>query len=176
VDEWTHNNGIPQIYAIYSFNFIDFSSQDDSFKKSVTMTHIGKIKPDKKYEITIPLSLHEVELADAIYDPLGFSSEGFQFISATKESEISTIEGKVAPNSKDLMTMSIDLNLNGYLRVDSRTRYNVWDLLGDVGGLHDGLVIFFAIFVVPFSTFSFSNDFIEGKLVDGGNKKHDRAV
>ena len=71
--------------------------------------------------------------------------------------------------------MQIDLRLNGYHKVESRTRYSVWDLLGDVGGLHDGLVIFCAIFVVPFSTFSFSNDFIKGKLVDSSNKQHDRA-
>ena len=71
--------------------------------------------------------------------------------------------------------MQIKLNLNGYLKVESRTRYSVWDLLGDVGGLHDGLVIFCAIFVVPFSTFSFSNDYITGKLVDDSNRQHDRA-
>ena len=139
------------------------------------MTNIGRFDNAKTTSVTIPLALHEVELADDIYDPLGFSVENFQYISGTKQSEITITENPIRRGSGDLMSVKIDLNLNGYLKVESRTRYSVWDLLGDVGGLHDGLVIFCAIFVVPFSTFSFSNDYIKGKLVDGSNSQHDRA-
>ena len=50
------------------------------------MTDLGKWPNEKKVEVTIPLVLHEVEIADDIYDPLGFSIEGYNYISATKES------------------------------------------------------------------------------------------
>ena len=52
------------------------------------MTSVGNLDTLNEVEVTIPLALHDVELADDIFDPLGLSIEGFQYISATKESEI----------------------------------------------------------------------------------------
>ena len=86
---------------------MDFSSQDDPFKKSVSVTSIGNFDPGNKVEVTIPLALHEVELADDIYDPLGFGVEGFQYISATKQSEITISEKSIPRKSPDLMSVEI---------------------------------------------------------------------
>ena len=79
------------------------------------------------------------------------------------------------PGMQIQVEININLILDGYLNVRKRTRYSVWDLLGDVGGLHDGLVILLSILIVPFSTFSFSNDFINDKFVDGSTSKRARA-
>ena len=125
----------------------------------------------------MPLVVHDVELTNSIYDPLHLDFESFQYLTAAKESEITVVAKPKPPFDKSgNLDIKVELKLNGYLKVESRTRYSVWDLLGDVGGLHDGLVIFFAIFVGPFSTFSFSNDFIKGRFIDVSNKQHDRTL
>ena len=51
--------------------------------------------------------------------------------------------------------------LDGYLIVEARTRYSVWDLLGDVGGFNDGLYLLVSLLIGPLGTFSFSKDYVE---------------
>lgn len=39
-------------------------------------------------------------------------------------------------------------------------RYNVWDLLGDVGGFNDGLVLLCSIFMSSYSAFAFKTEIL----------------
>ena len=45
------------------------------------------------------------------------------------------------------MTIEISAFIAGELYIESRMRYNFWDLLGDVGGFHDGLVLVASLFM-----------------------------
>ncbi len=45
--------------------------------------------------------------------------------------------------------------------VQARTRYNVWDLLGDVGGFNDGLFLLCSMLIGPLSSLAFLKDYID---------------
>ena len=55
----------------------------------------------------------------------------------------------------------------------------MWDLLSDVGGFHDGLVLLIAFAMTSFAQYSFEKDYIDGKFVEGAqsdrnmNMQHD---
>ena len=55
----------------------------------------------------------------------------------------------------------------------------MWDLLSDVGGFHDGLVLLIAFAATSFAKFNFEKDYINGKFVEGAhfdrniNMQHD---
>ena len=51
------------------------------------------------------------------------------------------------------MSFEIDTSQEVY----TRKRYNFWMLLGDVGGLHDGLLLLINLFMASISAASFSN-------------------
>ena len=61
-----------------------------------------------------------------------------------------------------VFNLEVTLSLNGWLKVEQRTRYNMWDLLGDVGGFHDGLFLLGSMFVTTYSNFSFKKDYFDG--------------
>ena len=62
--------------------------------------------------------------------------------------------------------MKLSLFLDGYLSVSSRARYNCWDLLGDIGGFYDGLIIVGMILFGAYSAFAFQNDLLSGVPYD----------
>ena len=68
------------------------------------------------------------------------------------------------------MEFQIDIYLDTYLTVLKRTRYNVWDLLGDVGGFNDGLNLVASLIFSFYSTFAFSKDLINSTHIDGDKK------
>ncbi len=57
----------------------------------------------------------------------------------------------------------------GQLAVESRTRYNFWELLGDVGGFYDGLILCCSIFMSVYSAMAFKVDVLNNKVVDDSN-------
>ena len=62
--------------------------------------------------------------------------------------------------------LSLRLELNGYLKVSNRVRYNMWDLLGDIGGFYDGLVIVASILFSRYASFAFHTDLFNGSPFD----------
>ena len=70
---------------------------------------------------------------------------------------------------------SIEVNLSSRLFVEDRRRYSFWDLLGDVGGFHDGLYIMCSLVMGSYSALAFKTDFINSSNVDIGDKDHDRS-
>ena len=50
--------------------------------------------------------------------------------------------------------------------IEARTKYNIWDLLGDVGGFNDGLFLVVSLFMAPLSQLSFVRDYLNDQIVD----------
>ena len=50
--------------------------------------------------------------------------------------------------------------------IEQRTRYTIWDLLGDVGGFHDGLFLLGSAIVSIIARLSFQKDFLNGTTVE----------
>ena len=44
--------------------------------------------------------------------------------------------------------------------IEQRTRYNIWDLLGDVGGFNDGLMLVLEVLTGAYTAASFTTSFI----------------
>ena len=68
-------------------------------------------------------------------------------------------------NAKTLK-FEINMYLDEIVNIESRTRYNVWDLLGDVGGFNEGLLIVVSLLMAPYSAFAFKNDYMSASKVD----------
>ena len=49
----------------------------------------------------------------------------------------------------------LEIKLDDKIKSLSRVRYNIWDLLADVGGFNDGLVLILSIFMSIYSQFAY---------------------
>lgn len=56
--------------------------------------------------------------------------------------------------------------MGGIVNIQARTRYNMWDLLGDVGGFNDGLLLICSLFMAPYAEFAFKTDYLKTSKVD----------
>ena len=67
------------------------------------------------------------------------------------------------------------MSLGEYITVTTRTRYNVWDLLSDVGGFNDGLFLVASIVMSSYSAFQYKKDLLSQFKVDGDSKSSNRS-
>lgn len=65
--------------------------------------------------------------------------------------------------------------MDGYYQIESRVRYNFWNLLGDVGGFNDGLFLLCELFVLPISAMAFANDYTKSRFIDPPSSQRTRA-
>ena len=61
---------------------------------------------------------------------------------------------------------TIEIELDTHVHIQQRVRYNVWDLLGDVGGFNDGLILLCSIFMSSYSAFSYRMNVLNQIPVD----------
>lgn len=52
------------------------------------------------------------------------------------------------------------------IHLEIRTKYNLWDLLGDIGGLNDGLMLISNLFMLTYSALSFRVEWLRGQVFD----------
>ena len=50
--------------------------------------------------------------------------------------------------------------------IEKRTRYSIWDLLGDVGGFNDGLILVCKFLTAAYSAASFNTKFLAATFYD----------
>ena len=65
-----------------------------------------------------------------------------------------------------IIDFMIALKLGHNLKIIERTRYNVWDLLGDVGGFNDGLHLVGYFLISSYASFSFKQSILKNVKVD----------
>ena len=126
---------------------------------------------ESEVKFTFPLLIHEVDFKDNLVDPLTSIDSSYHFFSADSQAAFSLIA-----NQGERLTFSIKVVLCGELIVESRSRYNFWDLLGDVGGFYDGLLILATLIMSFGSRSSFLKDYLNGKLVDEPTKNRTKTV
>ena len=56
---------------------------------------------------------------------------------------------------------SMSISLAKSMKIMERSRYTFWDVLGDIGGFHDGLILFLYFIMAPFSAKAFLNKFAD---------------
>lgn len=70
-----------------------------------------------------------------------------------------------------VINLQATIELSVLTEIQQRVRYNFWDLLGDVGGFNDGLILLFSIFMGTYSAFSYSLDLLAEMHVDTAPKQ-----
>ena len=58
------------------------------------------------------------------------------------------------------------MTLSDEIVIEQRTRYTIWDLLGDVGGFNDGLMFVCQILTSAYATVSFKTSFLRQAFYD----------
>ena len=64
-----------------------------------------------------------------------------------------------------MFPVNFDMYLIGLTEINSRTRYNFWDLLGDVGGFNDGMFLVCQIFMTTYAALAFKVDYLSSLVV-----------
>ena len=60
------------------------------------------------------------------------------------------------------------MRLGDYIQVQTRIRYTYWNLLGDVGGFHDGFGILISICMGSYGALAFKAEYLSGNYIDNG--------
>ena len=119
-------------------------------------------------------------MQDELWSPFP-SSLGITFFLDTKEGGIEESEVRFPkddferrfnePNftheDMNILDFEILLHLSPSLKIITRTRYNVWDLLGDVGGFNDGLHLVGYFLLSSYAAFSYKQSILKDAKVDG---------
>ena len=64
------------------------------------------------------------------------------------------------------------VQLSGDVKILTRVRYTVWDLLGDLGGLADGLHLLLGGVMSYYASLAFEVDYLNGKHIDDSKRKN----
>ena len=113
--------------------------------------------------IRAPLFFNQASFDDDLFDPLSHGEKLHEYLSFDPEKLIFETFG-----SKSLK-FEIIFGLNGWLKIASRTRYNYWNLLGDVGGFHDGLILMSSLFMTAYASLAFQKDYLNGYITENSS-------
>ena len=59
-----------------------------------------------------------------------------------------------------MMGFELRFALTGFLQVQARTRFSIWDLIGEVGGFNDGVFLFCSLFMGRYASSSFAVNYL----------------
>ena len=65
--------------------------------------------------------------------------------------------------------------LSDNIVIENRTRYSVWDLLGDVGGFNDGLILVCQLLTSAYTAASFRTKYLASSYFDSDNDADSRS-
>ena len=129
----------------------------------------------------------EVDMVNDLFNPFPSGASQFFFLDTdintisehnsewTEADEDFTIA--YANNEINVLDFSITVKLGNMIQILERTRYNFWDLLGDVGGFNDGLHLVGSLLLSGWAAFSFKQSILKNVKVDvEALKKNNRTA
>lgn len=129
----------PEMWLIFSHNFIDFFSIDEAFRMSVSVVEIAKFDTLNRVDVAVPLEWNHMYFKNALINPFAGFDDDFFFLAAGKASEFDIQTTKTEVDNTDInwspMNFKVTVEMDDKINLMSRRRYNVWDLLGAMGGL-----------------------------------------
>ena len=63
-----------------------------------------------------------------------------------------------------VLEVGLHFFIDSEVQIKSRTRYNFWTALGDIGGFHDGLTLVIKGIIASIAAISYENDLLKGNL------------
>ena len=108
-------------------------------------------------------------MRDELYNPFDSVTEDMLYADVEQLNQ-SVIQQKINEESTIVTTdrtpseldLSVELLLSNDMLVMERKRYNLWDLLGDIGGFNDGLILVLQIFMSKYSALMFEHSIVQG--------------
>ena len=117
----------------------------------------GPLNSRSTSTIEATMHLHNAFFDDDLLNPLNHGGKEYDYLSmntdAISESTTEIKHKQPGHAVSSVINLEVSLSLNGWKRVEQRTRYNMWDLLGDVGGFQDGLFLLGSMFVTTYANF-----------------------
>lgn len=96
---------------------------------------------------------------DGLLNPFDQTTEESVYLSPEKTDNIDTFADDSVSGG---ISIQIEVMLSDEMAMQSRTRYNYWDALGDIGGFHDGLVLLVNVFMASYSAGMFEQSLVDG--------------
>ena len=102
-------------------------------------------------------------IRDELWNPFEDVSKSIDF------ADVAEITFKQITNSEKTeivdspISLRVEIQISNDMLVMERKRYNMWDALGDIGGFHDGLVLFIHFFFMGrYSSAMFDHSIVQG--------------
>ena len=93
------------------------------------------------------ITMHDVTFEDSLIDPFRLPTDHFEHLRITSSQTDIQIDTKAARNTEYWHLCRIDTQK----QIIKRNRLDLWEVLSDIGGFHDGLFILTSILLNPFS-------------------------
>lgn len=134
---------------------IDFSAKDDYTRVSIeqVLFEIGLPRGIRSIQLTI----NDVQMQDALIDPFKSGMEQISFLTF-KDNKLDEVI------FSHIDFYEIKFLIDPSVRTVTRTRYNFWKALGDIGGFHDGLKLLVTSLLSPLGHLIFYFDITRGGL------------
>ena len=147
--------------SLVMFNTIKFFDSQDSERPIKTRFFWNTVN---ETNINFDIVMHQLELSDNIFSPFK-SSENISYLTLRSKEEGAT-------DGEEDRAFTYDLS--DEIVIEKRTRYTIWDLLGDVGGFNDGLVLVLQILTSAYSAVSFKTQFLASIYYDSNSDARSR--
>ena len=96
----------------------------------------------------VPVSL---TMNDELFNPFSTTTLETLYMQPERTEEIDSFYDQ--PRSG--INIKIEIMLSDEMIIQSRSRYNYWQALGDIGGFYDGLRLLFSFFMASYSAAMF---------------------
>jgi len=105
--------------------------------------------------------INDLNIKDEILNPFNPGSENHVFLTVDKASN--HVNNVKPETGKAFITFLMALSEE--MVVMERGRYTVWELLGDIGGFYDGIILTMYIFMAPYTALAFMNKLADGTII-----------
>jgi hypothetical protein len=65
------------------------------------------------------------------------------------------------------------IELSNKIHTEKRVRYSIWNLISDVGGFSDGIILVCNIFMTAYSAMAFKTSFLNKSYYDSDKDPHE---
>ena len=165
---------------------MDLNEISEYFKQTIRQETITSVNYLSRSSAKLSLQMTEVDMVNDLFNPFPSSAGQFFFLDTdiTSLSEHNSVwletdeeyKKVVASGEIKVLDFSLTVKLGTMIQILERTRYNFWDLLGDVGGFNDGLHLVGSLLMSSYAAFSFKQSILKNVKVDVEAFKKDKKT
>ena len=122
--------------------------------------------------------INDLTIKNNLYNPFVSETDTVTFLTPVKTEQQLFIPKLKQEQKQSQPIIGYKIMLAKEMVIMERVRYQVWDLLGDIGGFYDGIILALFLFMGPYSAKSFANNFVDKTrfLVQDKKKDNQREI